>query len=1096
MQKITTLILTSLFILQALALDDTRMLRYPDINGDLVTFVYAGDIWRADVSGGNARRLTSHPGIELFPKISPDGRWIAFSAEYSGNRQIWVMPSEGGTARQLTFYNSVGEMPPRGGFDHVVLDWTPDSRRILFRANRTAFGERNGRYFTVGIEGGFEEPLPIINGGFATYSPSGSQLCFTPTDREFRTWKRYKGGRATELWSYDLQNNSARQITQWTGSDQWPVWQGDYIFYASDRDTRLNIWRYNTVTGENEQITRHTDFDVMWPSGDKDRLVYENGGYLYVLELSTGKSEKITVSIHYDNPNLQPYFRNVTDFIGSYSLSPTGKRALFEARGDIFSLPAEKGEIKNLTNTQGVRELSPAWSPDGRQIAYYSDATGEYELYLLENKEGAKPRQLTSGSSAWKYDAEWSPRSTHLTYSDRTMKLWLVDASTGRQTVIDEASAEEIRDYTFSPDGHWIAYSKSMPNYQSALWIYSVSTGEKQQLTDASFSDGNPVFSRDGKFLFFLSNRDFNLAFSSFEFDYLYNNATRIYALPLRNDGTTLIRYKEDAEPSGPEKDDNRDKKVINKKNRKETSDEKDSAIPKEVKVTIDFGNIGNRIEVFPMPAGNYRIIGATEEGLLYSAGNKIMRYNLKEEKTEEILDGAGSGILAADGKSFIYRTGKDFAVARTEPGQKAGNNRIDLKNMVMKIVPRAEWEQIYADAFRIFRDFFYVNNLHGVDWAGIRKNYGELLPHVSSRFDLDYILNEIVSETNTGHAYVDWGDINRVERIEGGLLGAELEADLNAKRYRIRKIYAGENWNESRRSPFTESGIDVKEGDYLLRINGQELTTAQNPYELLEGLGGRQVEVTVSSVPNTTGAKNYTIKTITSETELRYLDWVRSRREMAERLSGGRVGYIHVPNTAIEGNRELFKGMLAYNNKEALIIDDRYNGGGFIPDRMIDLLNRRTLVYWHRNGLPQPMKSPGISHDGPKAMLINGYSSSGGDAFPYFFRKTGEGKLIGTRTWGGLVGISGNARLVDGGYISVPRFGIYNEDGQWIIEGIGVYPDIEVVDRPEELAKGNDPSLVKAVEILLDTLRKNPPRQVTAPTPPNRSQWIETDIK
>ncbi len=421
--------------------------------------------------------------------------------------------------------------------------------------------------------------------------------------------------------------------------------------------------------------------------------------------------------------------------------------------------------------------------------------------------------------------------------------------------------------------------------------------------------------------------------------------------------------------------------------------------------------------------------------------------------------------------------------------GQKAGNGRIDLKNMIMKIEPRSEWNQIYADAFRIFRDYFYVNNLHGVNWEEIRKNYGALLPHVPSRFDLDYILNEVVSETNTGHAYVDWGgDINRVERINGGLLGAELEADLDAKRYRIRKIYHGENWNENRRSPLTESGVNVKEGDYLLRINGSELTTAQNPYELLENLGGgRHVELTVNSTPSASGAKSYTVKTITSEMELRYIDWVMSRREKADQLSGGKIGYIHVPNTAIEGNRELFKGMLAYNDKEALIIDDRYNGGGFIPDRMIDLLNRRTLVYWYRNGLPpQPMKSPGIAHDGPKVMLINGYSSSGGDAFPpYFFRKTGEGKLIGTRTWGGgLVGISGNARLVDGGgYISVPpRFGIYDNKGEWIIEGIGVYPDIEVVDRPEELAKGNDPSLEKAVEVLLEELRNNPRKPVTAP--------------
>ncbi|MDR0422444.1 MAG: PDZ domain-containing protein, partial [Proteiniphilum sp.] len=767
-------------------------------------------------------------------------------------------------------------------------------------------------------------------------------------------------------------------------------------------------------------------------------------------------------------------------FIGNYSLSPTGKRALFEARGDIYSVPVEKGEIQNLTNTQGVREISPVWSPDGKQIAYYSDATGEYELYLLENKEGAKPRQITRGSTAWKHTAEWSPRNTHLVYSDRTMKLWLVDVSTGRQTAIDEASAEEIRDYAFSPDGDWIAYSKSASNYQTALWLYQLSTGRKQQLTDATFSDESPVFSRDGKFLFFLSNRDFNLTFSSFEFDYLYNGATRIYALPLRNNGVTLTPYKEDRETGENVPDADADK--VSK--------------PAEIKVEIDTDNAQNRVRALPLQPGSYRIIGAVEEGLLYAEGNRIMRYSIRDEKTEEILSGAGYGIPAADGKSFIYRWGNGYCVAKSQPGQTAGAAMLKLDNLNMKIDPRAEWNQIYADAFRIFRDYFYVDNLHGVDWEAVRKNYGELLPYVPSRFDLDYILNEVVSETNTGHAYVNWGDIARVDRINGGLLGAELEADLSAGRYRIRKIYPGENWDESRRSPLTENGINVKEGDYIIRINGQDLTTAQNPYELLENLGDRHVELTVNGSPSASGAKSYTVKTVTGEQELRYMDWVNERREMVDRLSGGRIGYIHVPNTAVEGNRELFKGMYASHHKEALIIDDRYNGGGFIPDRMIDLLNRRTLAYWHRNGLPLPMRSPGVAHDGPKVMLINGYSSSGGDAFPYFFRKTGEGKLIGTRTWGGLVGISGNAGLVDGGYISVPRFGIYDETGHWIIEGIGVYPDIEVIDRPEELATGNDPSIGKAVEVLLEELRVNPRPPVVAPAPPDRSKWIEVEIK
>lgn len=1094
MKRLILTVLFSVIIFSAFSANDVRMMRYPDINNNLIAFVYAGDIWTVSSNGGDAKRLTSHAGLELFPKISPDGKWIAFSAEYSGSRQIWIMPSEGGTARQLTFYNSVGMMPPRGGFDNITLDWTPDSKKVLFRANRTPFGDRNGKYYTVNIDGGFEESLPIINGGLAVFSPDASQLCFTPVDREFRTWKRYKGGRATDLWTYNISKNTSEQITNWVGTDQCPTWYGDNIYYACDKDTRLNIWKYNTKTKQTSQITTHKDFDVMWPSGNNGKIVYENGGYLFVLDLITEKTQKISVNVNFDNPNLQAYFKNVKNFIGSLSLSPSGKRVLIEARGDIFSVPAENGEIVNLTNTQGVRELYPNWSPDGKSIVYFSDETGEYEIYLLENKKDAKPKQLTSKSNSWKHSAEWSPNSKYLVYSDRAMKLWLVDVASGKQTEIDKASAEEIRDYSFSPDSEWITYSKSMPNYQSALWAYKISTGEKKQITDASFSDRNPTFSKDGKFLFFTSNRDFNLTFSSFEFDYLYNNAGRIYAIPLKNDGTTLFKYKNDLEPFTEEK--TQDDKEKDSKKGKSDSDKKEKEAKSELKVEIDFENIIQRIVALPISSGYYRILGAVEEGLLYSSGNKIMRYNIKDEKTEEILDGAYYGTLSADGKSFVYRYSGEYAIAKNQVGQKAGASKLNLENLTMKIEPEKEWKQIYNDAFRIFRDYFYVDNLHGVNWENIKTNYGKLLKDVPSRFDLDYVMNEIVSETNTGHAYVDWGDFYKTERIEGGLLGAELEADKNSKRYKIKKIYTGENWNKERRSPLTESGVNVKEGDYIISINGNELTTEQNPYILLENLGDRYIELTVNSSPSANGAKTYNVKTITSELELLYMNWVNERRAMVDKLSNGKIGYIHVPNTAIEGNRELFRGMYSYNDKEALIIDDRYNGGGFIPGNMIDLLNRRTLVYWQQNGLTIPMKTPGIANDGPKVMLINGYSSSGGDAFPYFFRKTGEGKLIGTRTWGGLVGISGNASLVDGGYISVPRFGIYNKEGEWIIEGVGVYPDIEVVDRPEMLATGKDPCVEKAVEVLLDELKKKPTKKVNTPTPPDRSKWIEIDIK
>lgn len=1091
--KLLTKLLTLAMMLglstSVLAIDDARLLRQPDINNNLVAFVYAGDIWTVEATGGNARRLTSHEGLELFPKISPDGKWIAFSGEYSGTRQIFVIPSIGGTPKQLTFYNSIGVMPPRGGFDNVVLDWTPDSKQVLFRGNRTSFGDRNGKYFLVSIEGGLETALPIVNGGFAALSPDASKICFTPVDREFRTWKRYKGGRATELWVYDLKTDAAEQITSFTGADQWPTWFGNNIYFASDRDLKLNIYSYDTKTRENKQLTFHKDFDVMWPSGENGQIVYENGGFLYKLNLTTGANEKLVVNINFDNPNLVPYFKNVKDFIGSFDLSPTGKRALFDARGDIFSVPAENGNIVNLTQTQGIREQYPAWSPDARYISYVSDASGEYEIYLLENKKGAEPKQITSGSKAWKYTPVWSPNSKYLAYSDRNLKLWLLDVQTGKHTEINSATISEILEYSFSPDSRWLTYTREGSNGTSAIWVYNLETGKNHQLTDNSFSDESPVFSRDGNYIFFASSRDYNLAFSSFEFDYLYNKATRIYAMVLKADGPALVKQKNDIEQ-------------IKEAAASTTIDKSKKAEPAKVekkeepvKVVIDFENINRRILPLPGEAGEYRNLVAVEGGLVYSSENKLMFYNIAEEKSVELLDKAIFASVSADGKSLIYRNGKDYGIVKVKEGQKAPAGKLNLDNMEMKIDPRAEWNQIYTDSWRIFRDFFYVNNLHGVDWAGIKERYSPILPSVSHRADLDYILSEIVAETNTGHAYVDWGDFNKVKRVEGGLLGADLVADSKVGMYKIGKIYDSENWNKERRSPMYDLGVNIKEGDYIVSINGNKLTLDMNPYELLENTAEKNIEIEISSNGTTTGTRIAIVKPIKSEIELMYYDWVNERRAMVDKLSGGRIGYIHVPNTAVEGNRELYRGMYTYHDKEALIIDDRYNGGGFIPDRMADLLDRKTLSYWHRNGL-QPSKAPGIAHDGPKVMLINGYSSSGGDAFPYYFRKLGLGKLIGTRTWGGLVGISRNAGLVDGGYISVPRFGVFDENEQWIIEGVGVYPDIEVVDRPDQLSKGIDPGIERAVQELLKELEQHPVKKVKSPIPPNRSQWIETDIR
>ena len=1071
---------------QANAQEEARLMRFPDINKNLIAFVYAGDIWTVDANGGEARRLTSHPGMELFPKISPDGKWIAFSGEYSGSRQIFVMPASGGTPKQLTFYNSVGLMPPRGGFDDVPLDWTSDSKTILFRANRTPFGDRNGKYFMISIDGGLEKPLPIVNGGFAALSPDNKKVCFTPVDREFRTWKRYKGGRASDLWVYDLEKNTSEQITDFKGTDQLPVWFGNNIYFASDRDLKLNIYQYNTATKDLKQLTQHADFDCMWPSGENGQMVYENGGFLYKLDLVSGKEDKVTVNIHFDNPNTIPYYKNVKDYIQAFEISPTGKRALISARGDIFSVPAENGPTYNLTNTQGIREIYPRWSPDGKYISYYSDASGEYEIYLLENKKAATPRQLTSGSSAWKYDAEWSSDSKYLLYFDRTLQLKLLDVQSGKTTIVTHADRDEIHSYSFSSDSKWITYDKEGANGLGAVWVYNIDKAENKQLTDDRFNDGSPVFSVDGKYIYFISDRDFNLDFSSFEFDYLYNKSSRIYAVALCADCPKLFKDKNDTEPvkeaEKPAEEPKKDKKS-------KVEEKPAVALPKTIQ--IDFDGINSRITAFPLKSGEYRNLAAVDGGILYISEGSLRKYSIDDKKDEEVMDGVSQAVVSAEGKMMIYRAGRDLGIAKITPGQKSGTGKLNLDDITMKIDPRKEWNQIYADGWRIFRDFFYVNNMHGVDWKGIKERYSPLVQYVSHRADLDYILGEIISETNTGHSYVDWGDFEKVKRVDTGLLGAELIADQASGKYRIGKIYDGENWNEARRSPLTEQGVNVKADDYLLAINGTPVNISMNPYELLENTVGKTVEITVNSIPDAAGARTSTIKPIGSELELLNLNWVNERRAMVDKLSGGKIGYIYVPNTSTDGNRELFRGMYEFNEKEALIIDDRYNGGGFIPDVMTGLLERKTLSYWQRNGL-SPMKTPGIAHNGPKVMLTNGYSSSGGDAFPYYFRKKGLGTLIGTRTWGGLVGMSGNAGLVDGGYIAVPRFGIFDENEQWIIEGTGVSPDIEVVDRPEQLAKGIDPCIEKAVEVLLKQLQDKPVKKVNAPAPPDRSGWNE----
>ncbi|RMG48558.1 MAG: protease [Acidobacteria bacterium] len=1062
--------------LSAAGSGEARLLRFADIHGDRVAFVYAGDIWVAPSEGGEARRLTSDPGLELFPKFSPDGRLIAFSAEYDGTRQVYVIPAEGGAPRQLTFYNDVGPLPPRGGFDYRVLDWTPDGEFVVVRANRLPWGVRMGRPYLVPVHGGMERPLPIPEGGGGMMSPDGKKFVYTPIDREFRTWKRYRGGRAQDVWIFDLETMKARQLTDYPGTDNQPLWVGDTIYFTSDReDGRLNLYAYDLTTGDVRKVTHHRDFDVLWPSAGPERIVYECGGYLYRFDPATGESTRIPIRLTGDFAGTLPRLRRVDRQIRSASLSPHGKRALFGARGEIFTVPAEHGPPRNLTRSPGVREISPAWSPDGKWVAYLSDRSGEYEIYIRPQDGSGPERRLTRDGDTWRFPPVWSPDSRKIAFADKRQRLRLLDVETGKITDVDRSTRADIRTYRWSPDSRYLVYTKLEASHFSSIYVYDVELKKVSRLTDEMTNDYDPVFDPEGRYLYFLSDRDYNLEFSGYEFNYIYTNPTRVYAASLSAAGPPPLPPLVDEEAAGEGKD----------------SDGGDSDGGGEKAAALDVEGFSARVVALPGDPADYRQLHAAPEGPVYLVGKgrhaAVKLFSLAEREEKVLIEGVSSFDLSADGKKLLYRAGESFGVVDASPGRKVGDGRLDLSRMEALVDPRAEWREMFVDAWRILRDWFYDPGMHGLDWPALRDRYAPLVEHVAHRADLDYILGELGGELGAGHVYVNSGDMPRPERHDGGLLGAEIEAHPSGY-FRIAHIFPGENWHEDFRSPLTMPGVDVHEGDFILAVDGRSTREVSNFYELLRHTAGRTVSLRVNSKPSEEGARTVLVVPIRRETNLRYLDWVRSRQRLVDELSGGRIGYIHLPNTAVEGNRQLRKLFYPQAHKDALIIDVRYNGGGFIPDRMIELLERTPLSFWARRGV-EPMRTPEYAHSGPKVCLINGYSSSGGDAFPYYFRELGLGKLIGTRTWGGLIGLSGNPGLVDGGSVSVPTFRFMDPEGRWAVEGVGVEPDIEVVDRPDLVAAGRDPTLEKAVEVLLEELERHPPRRITPPEPPRSAR-------
>ncbi len=1060
--------------LPALADSPTKLLRFPDVHNDRVTFVYAGDVYVVSVNGGTALRLTSHQGDELYPKFSPDGSQIAFSAEYNGTRQVYVVPSAGGSPRQLTWYNDVGELPPRGGTDNRVLDWSPDGANVLVRMNRAPWDNRSGRPYLVPVNGGLETPLAVPESGGGMFDPTGTKLVYTPIDRDFRSWKRYRGGRAQDVWIYDLAANTSLQLTNDRATDHQPMWIGDAVYFVSDRaDSKLNLYAVSPQGGEARKLTTYADFDVMWPSAGPDSIVFEKGGSIWRYLPSSGEATEIPIRVAGDLPQTQPRFVEAADFVESFGLSPNGERAVFGARGEIFTAPAKNGEPRNISMTPDAREIAVSWSPDGKSIAYLSDATGEYEIYLRAQDGKSPPRRLTSDGNIWRFAPVWSPDSKKIAFGDKQQRLRVLDLASGTITDADQGTHDDIDTYTWAPDSRWIAYVKGNASRNTSIWLYSLEAKQARQLTPDETSETSPAFDPEGRYLYFVSNRDYNLTFSAYEFNWLYTNASRIYAATLQADGPALFRPKSDEVALDGETGED------------EKSEDDDSVKP----LRIDIPGFNQRVVALNAPAGNYAGLSANSEGVFYFApgdggGSGELRFiGLNADDTLKPVAAVTGYAMSPNGNKLLLRRASKFAIVDAKPNAEFDANALSLSRMELRVEPKVEWRQQFVDGWRLLRDWFYDPGMHGNDWNAIRAKYEALLPHVASRGDLDWLFQEIAGEANAGHVYVERGDQSRVERKAGGLLGAEL-ADHASGYTRIAHIFPGENWNPTLRSPLTEPGVNVAEGDFILAVDNVSTRGVDNFYRLLENRADRVVTLRVSKNPQEAGARDVQVRTLASEQGLRYLDWVQSRRRMVEQLSDGRIGYIHVPNTAVEGSRELFKGMLAYASKEALVIDDRYNGGGFIPDRMIELLSRQPLNYWKQRGL-EPNPTPLLNHRGPKAMLINGLSASGGDALPYYFRKMKLGTLFGTRTWGGLIGISGNPRLSDNGGINAATFRFMSTDGSWAVENEGVAPDVEVIDRPELLAAGRDPTLEAAVQHLLRELQANPPSPVVAPAAP-----------
>jgi tricorn protease len=1078
MKKLMLCILSAAISLTAALGQEARLMRFPAVHNNQVVFSYAGDLYTVPLSGGVARKLTSHVGYEMFPHFSPDGKTIAFTGQYDGNTEVFSIPAEGGIPTRLTFTATLNrdDVSDRMGPNNIVMAWTPDGQKIVYRSRKQSFNSFKGQLFMVPMNGGMSEELPLSTGGFCSFSSDGSKLAFNKVFREFRTWKYYKGGMADDIWIFDFNSKEVVNVTNNPSQDIFPMWIGDEIFFLSDRDRTMNLFSYNVKTKAIEKITNYTDYDIKFPSFDQNTIVFEKGGYLFAFDVRTRTTRKIDITIANDQNYSRSAWVDASKRITGADLSPNGERIVFSARGDIFTVPSEKGITYNLTSSSDAQDREATWSPDGKWIAYLSDKTGEYEIYIQSQDRSEPAKQITSGINNYIFGIQWSPDSKKIAFNDRLGRLQYVDIDTKNVTLVKKSDFGPIYSYNWSPDSKWITFSTNDVNRFSVIYVYNTETKEIKPVSSNWFSSYSPVFSNDGKYLLYVSDREFNPIYSYTEWNHAYVDMSNIYMVMLSKDTPS---------PFAPENDivkieGNQDKDK-NKDSNKNSGKAEDKSKPETSPVIIDFDGIENRTVQLPGKAGRYYNIYCINGKVYYNYSNSrsrqpvAMMYDLKKQKETEL----GQSIrftISSNGKKMLVSKQHSYAVIDLPSNKINMEKTVNLENMKVWVDYRKEWKQIFDESWRQMRDFFYVENMHGVDWKAIHDKYAELVPYVNHRNDLTYIIGEMIGELSVGHAYVNSGDRPKPDRIKTGLLGAKLSKDKSGY-FKVDKILNGANWSDALSSPLKAVGVNVNEGDYIIAVNGIDLKTIPDIYSTLVDKAGKTVELTVNSSPKIEGSRKVLVKPIDDESELYYYTWVQDNIRKVNEATNGEVGYIHIPDMGVAGLNEFVKYFYPQLTKKALIIDDRGNGGGNVSPMILERLSRIVYRMTMRRGVKYPNTIPVQTHYGPKVLLIDRYSASDGDLFPYGFKKLGLGPVIGVRSWGGVVGISGSLPFVDGGDLRKPEFASYSSDeSSWIIEGYGVDPDIEIDNDPYREYMGQDDQLNKAIEKIKEMLKDYKP--------------------